>query len=50
MQLKGILPALVTPFDSRGAVNHGVLASIIEFQLKAGVKGFVPLAAQARHS
>jgi 4-hydroxy-tetrahydrodipicolinate synthase len=43
MQLKGILPALVTPFDASGAVNHDVLASIIEFQLDAGVSGFVPL-------
>jgi 4-hydroxy-tetrahydrodipicolinate synthase len=43
MEMKGILPALVTPFDTKGAVNHDVLASIIEYQLKAGVKGFVPL-------
>lgn len=43
MQLKGILPALVTPFDKSGAVDHDTLASIIEYQLKAGVSGFVPL-------
>ncbi|TDN61596.1 dihydrodipicolinate synthase family protein [Paraburkholderia sp. BL10I2N1] len=43
MQLKGILPALVTPFDASGAVDHDTLASILEFQLKAGVSGFVPL-------
>lgn len=43
MQLKGILPALVTPFDKSGAVDHEILASIIEHQLKAGVSGFVPL-------
>ncbi|MBN3787306.1 dihydrodipicolinate synthase family protein [Burkholderia sp. Ac-20353] len=43
MQLKGILPALVTPFDASGAVDHDTLADILEFQLKAGVKGFVPL-------
>jgi 4-hydroxy-tetrahydrodipicolinate synthase len=43
MEMKGILPALVTPFDAKGAVDHDVLASIIEHQLKAGVKGFVPL-------
>lgn len=42
-QLKGILPALVTPFDASGAVDYDMLASIIEFQLKAGVSGFVPL-------
>ncbi|RQR55164.1 dihydrodipicolinate synthase family protein [Burkholderia sp. Bp9126] len=43
MQLKGILPALVTPFDASGAVDHDVLASIVEYQLDAGVSGFVPL-------
>src|SRR5579859_2898940 len=43
MQLKGILPALVTPFNSAGDVDHETLASILEFQLKAGVSGFVPL-------
>ncbi|MBO3278108.1 4-hydroxy-tetrahydrodipicolinate synthase [Pseudomonas schmalbachii] len=43
MQMKGILPALVTPFDKSGAVDHETLASIIEYQLKAGVSGFVPL-------
>ena len=42
-QLKGILPALVTPFDKAGNVDHDMLSNIIEFQLKAGVKGFVPL-------
>lgn len=43
MQLKGILPALVTPFDRSGKVDHDTLASIVEYQLKAGVSGFVPL-------
>ena len=43
MQLKGILPALVTPFDRAGAVDHQQLADILEYQLKAGVNGFVPL-------
>ena len=43
MQLKGILPALVTPFDDAGAVDHDRLADILEYQLKAGVSGFVPL-------
>lgn len=43
MQLKGILPALVTPYDKSGAVNLEVLADILEHQLKAGVTGFVPM-------
>ena len=43
MELTGILPALVTPFNERNEVDHDVLVQIIEHQLKAGVKGFVPL-------
>ncbi|PLR35546.1 4-hydroxy-tetrahydrodipicolinate synthase [Chimaeribacter coloradensis] len=43
MQLKGILPALVTPFNDAGAVDHDQLADILEYQLHAGVSGFVPL-------
>ncbi|WMC09855.1 dihydrodipicolinate synthase family protein [Oceanimonas pelagia] len=43
MELKGILPALVTPYDKHGAVNLEVLADILEHQLKAGVSGFVPM-------
>lgn len=43
MELKGILPALVTPYDKNGAVNLDVLADILEHQLKAGVSGFVPM-------
>lgn len=43
MHMQGILPALVTPFDKSGAVDHDTLASIIEYQLEAGVSGFVPL-------
>lgn len=43
MKLQGILPALVTPFNEAGAVDHDQLANILEYQLKAGVSGFVPL-------
>lgn len=43
LELKGILPAVVTPFDDNGNVNHDTLANIIEHQLKAGASGFVPL-------
>ncbi|MGC2963755.1 aldehyde dehydrogenase family protein [Paraburkholderia sp. GV068] len=35
MQMKGILPALVTPFNPVGAVDHDALANILEFKLKA---------------
>ena len=43
MKLNGILPALVTPFDQAGNVDHETLAAILEKQLAAGVSGFVPL-------
>ncbi|MEX3772539.1 4-hydroxy-tetrahydrodipicolinate synthase [Pseudomonas sp. MYb118] len=43
MKLNGILPALVTPFDQAGKVDHETLATILEKQLAAGVSGFVPL-------
>ncbi|WP_330208375.1 MULTISPECIES: 4-hydroxy-tetrahydrodipicolinate synthase [unclassified Pseudomonas] len=42
-QLKGIMPALVTPFDKNGAIDYDVLASIVEYQIKQGVSGLVPL-------
>jgi len=43
LQLNGIIPALVTPFDANGAVDHDTLAAIVKYQLQAGVSGFVPL-------
>ncbi|MCP2072685.1 UNVERIFIED_ORG: 4-hydroxy-tetrahydrodipicolinate synthase [Pseudomonas lini] len=42
-QLNGIMPALVTPFDKAGSVDHDVLASLVEYQIKQGVGGLVPL-------
>lgn len=43
MNMHGILPALVTPFDKAGHVDCATLASIVDYQLKAGVSGFVAL-------
>lgn len=43
MEMTGILPALITPFNRHGEVNHETLTELIEHQLKAGVRGFVPL-------
>lgn len=33
----GVCPAIVTPFDTSGAVNYDALGSLIDFQLEAGV-------------
>lgn len=43
MKLKGILPALVTPFDSNGNTDFKTLENLLEYQLKEGVHGFVPM-------
>jgi len=43
LRLKGIMPAIVTPFDRSGAIDYDVLTSLVEFQLKQGVSGIVPL-------
>jgi len=43
MQLNGILPALVTPFDANGEADFKTLEKLIEWHLKSGVHGFVPM-------
>jgi len=41
--LRGIVPALVTPFTEDGRVDEGALRELLQFQLKSGVNGFFPL-------
>ncbi len=41
--LQGILPALITPFDDTNQVNYKILVDMLEYQLDAGVQGFVIL-------
>ena len=38
--LGGIIPALLTPFDSNDQINHKALAELVRFNLKKGVNGF----------
>ncbi|MDH7570897.1 MAG: dihydrodipicolinate synthase family protein, partial [Armatimonadota bacterium] len=40
MKLRGIFPALLTPFDAKGALNEESLAALIESLLGEGVHGF----------
>jgi 4-hydroxy-tetrahydrodipicolinate synthase len=40
-QLSGVLTALVTPFNADGAVDHSVLAQVVERSIAAGVDGVV---------
>jgi 4-hydroxy-tetrahydrodipicolinate synthase len=41
-QLKGILPALVTPFTDDGAIDEAALRSLVSRLVAAGVGGLVP--------
>lgn len=43
MELKGILPALVTPYDAKGETDFKTLGRLIEWHLEKGVHGFVPM-------
>lgn len=38
--LRGIIPALVTPFDSNNKVDHGALRALVEHLIGKGVNGF----------
>ncbi len=40
---QGVLPALTTPFDETGAVDHAELARQAERLVAAGVRGVIPL-------
>lgn len=39
-KLKGIFPALLTPFTKEGKINEGALASLVKMNLDKGVDGF----------
>lgn len=38
--LRGIIPALVTPFDKNNKVDHGALRALVEHLIGKGVNGF----------
>ena len=40
MNIKGIIPALVTPFDSNEKVDYGVLTELVNRLIDQGVNGF----------
>src|SRR5262245_15527096 len=37
--LQGVVPILVTPFDDKGRIDEDSLASLVEFNIEAGVHG-----------
>ncbi|HIQ06011.1 MAG TPA: dihydrodipicolinate synthase family protein, partial [Anaerolineae bacterium] len=40
LTLRGVMPALLTPFDERGAVNEPVARELVDRLVAAGVNGF----------
>ncbi|OFV83011.1 MAG: 4-hydroxy-tetrahydrodipicolinate synthase [Acidobacteria bacterium RBG_16_64_8] len=38
---KGLITALVTPFDEHGSINWSVLATLLEYQVTSGISGVV---------
>ena len=36
----GVFPALLTPYDKTGAVDHGALRALVRYNLEKGVNGF----------
>lgn len=43
MAWQGVMPAITTPFDEHGAVDHAFLRRHVEWQLEHGITGLVPL-------
>jgi len=43
---KGIIPAMVTPFDKEGKINEAVLRRLVNFLIEAGVHGLFPVGSQ----
>ena len=39
-EFQGVVPALITPFDSKGAIDEDALYQLIEQNIQAGVDGF----------
>lgn len=42
-QISGLYTAIVTPFDSDGAVEFAALEKLVRFQVEAGANGIVPI-------
>ena len=43
---KGIIPAMVTPFDKQGKVNETVLRELVDYLVEAGVHGIFAIGSQ----
>lgn len=41
--LKGVMPALITPFDEKGEIKESSLRELVDYTLECGVNGVVPV-------
>jgi 4-hydroxy-tetrahydrodipicolinate synthase len=48
--LRGLMPAMVTPFDDRGEVDLGATEAVVERFIEAGVDGISPLGSTGEFS
>ena len=46
MDIKGIIPAMVTPFDEEEALNEGALRQLVNHLIEGGVHGLFPVGSQ----
>lgn len=43
---KGIIPAMVTPFDSQGRINESAIRKLANYLIEGGVHGLFPIGSQ----
>lgn len=43
MTFEGVFTALITPFTEKGAIDEDALRALIDFQIKEGVSGLLPM-------
>ncbi len=49
-QIRGVITALVTPFDDQGRVDEHALQRLVEYQIRAGVHGLNPCGTTGEHA
>lgn len=48
--IRGVITALVAPFDDQGTVDETALQSLVEYQIRAGVHGLNPCGTTGEHA
>ena len=49
-KIRGVITALVTPFDDQGRVDEDALRRLVEYQIRAGVHGLNPCGTTGEHA